>query len=90
MIFLAQVFVDNYLDGGYHVEHLHKALASNLDLSSYSLTVTPRCSVQRARGAAGGDERVGGNAVYAFMYPNLMVNRYGPWLDTNVVMPTGE
>ena len=28
-------------------------------------------------------------AAYAFLYPNLMINRYGPWLDTNVVTPTG-
>ena len=23
------------------------------------------------------------------VYPNLMINRYGPWMDTNVVTPTG-
>ena len=28
-------------------------------------------------------------AIYAFLYPNLMVNRYGPWMDTNIVTPTG-
>ena len=28
-------------------------------------------------------------AAYAFVYPNLMLNRYGPWLDINVVEPTG-
>lgn len=27
--------------------------------------------------------------MYAFVYPNLMVNRYGPWMDTNVVLPSG-
>jgi choline monooxygenase len=26
-----KVFVDNYLDGGYHIPHLHKALSSVLD-----------------------------------------------------------
>ena len=26
-----KVFIDNYLDGGYHVPHLHKALSSVLD-----------------------------------------------------------
>ena len=25
-------------------------------------------------------------AMYAFVYPNLMVNIYGPWIDTNVVV----
>ncbi len=29
------------------------------------------------------------HAVYAFIYPNLAINRYGPWMDTNVVVPTG-
>lgn len=24
-----------------------------------------------------------------FVFPNLMINRYGPWMDTNVVHPTG-
>ena len=28
-------------------------------------------------------------ASYAFLYPNLMLNRYGPWLDLNIVEPTG-
>ena len=29
------------------------------------------------------------SAAYAFVYPNLMLNRYGPWLDINLVEPTG-
>lgn len=28
-------------------------------------------------------------AAYAFLYPNIMLNRYGPWLDMNIVEPTG-
>jgi len=32
-----KVFVDNYLDGGYHVPHLHKGLDSVLDYSSYMI-----------------------------------------------------
>jgi len=28
-------------------------------------------------------------AAYAFLYPNVMINRYGPWMDTNIVMPEG-
>ena len=28
-------------------------------------------------------------AAYAFVFPNLMINRYGPWMDTNVVVPEG-
>ncbi|WIA32975.1 hypothetical protein OEZ86_006137 [Tetradesmus obliquus] len=34
------------------------------------------------------DRLAGGrDAAYAFVYPNLMINRYGPWMDTNVVLP---
>ena len=41
-----KVFVDNYLDGGYHVEHLHPALTDNLDISSYTTKVTNMYSMQ--------------------------------------------
>ena len=33
--------------------------------------------------------RLGDSALYAFVYPNLMINRYGPWMDVNVVLPAG-
>ena len=29
-------------------------------------------------------------SIYAFLFPNFMLNRYGPWLDTNAVVPTGK
>src|SRR5207249_5877796 len=32
-----KVFVDNYLDGGYHVPHLHKGLNSVLDYTEYTI-----------------------------------------------------
>ena len=32
-----KVYVDNYLDGGYHVPHLHKGLNSVLDYSHYTI-----------------------------------------------------
>ena len=35
------------------------------------------------------DPRLGSSACYGFIYPNMMVNRYGPWLDTNWVVPLG-
>ncbi|PRP89000.1 hypothetical protein PROFUN_02278 [Planoprotostelium fungivorum] len=82
-----QVFVDNYLDGGMHVKYAHPDLASDLDLSSYSLEVFDRYSVQRAAAKEG--ERVKGRAQYIYLYPNLMINRYGDWMDINIVTPTG-
>jgi choline monooxygenase len=91
-----KVFVDNYLDGGYHVAHLHGGLASRLDLESYTTEVLGDVSLQTCR--AGGDssppaadfaERIGEGAVYAYVYPNFMLNRYGPILDTNWALPLG-
>ena len=37
-----------------------------------------------------GSARVGSSALFIYMYPSLMVNRYGPWMDTNMVVPTGK
>jgi len=84
-----KVFVDNYLDGGYHVQHLHKDLAAALSIDTYKTDVHETCSVQTVTGAAN-DPRVGGErSIYAYLFPNFMLNRYGPWLDTNAVVPTG-
>ena len=41
--------------------------------------------LDHTHGAYAGDRQ----AAYAFVYPNLMINRYGPWMDTNIVTPTG-
>jgi phenylpropionate dioxygenase-like ring-hydroxylating dioxygenase large terminal subunit len=41
-----KVFVDNYLDGGYHVEILHKDLTTGLDIGSYSTEVGDGFSIQ--------------------------------------------
>jgi choline monooxygenase len=92
-----KVYVDNYLDGGYHVAVLHKALAGQLDLDTYVNEIFERFSIQAVRspeeapGAADGDfsERIGAEALYAFVHPNVMLNRYGPILDTNYVVPLG-
>ena len=91
-----KVFCDNYLDGGYHIAHLHPTLDAQLDLSSYRTALFERCSLQSSDpGAADGrvdfdpGERIAGGALYAFVYPNLMINRYGPVLDTNFVIPLG-
>jgi len=90
-----KVYVDNYLDGGYHVSSLHRALAGQLDLKSYGTELFERISIQSCKAPAqappeaGGDfaERIGDAALYAFIYPNFMINRYGPIMDTNYVVP---
>ncbi|HXV15124.1 MAG TPA: aromatic ring-hydroxylating dioxygenase subunit alpha [Candidatus Krumholzibacteria bacterium] len=93
-----KVYVDNYLDGGYHVSYLHKGLAGQLDLDSYKTEIFERYSIQSGAGAGdagekgGGDfsERIGDKVLYAWIYPNLMINRYGPMMDTNWVIPKGN
>ncbi|XP_077868445.1 uncharacterized protein LOC100373430 [Saccoglossus kowalevskii] len=81
-----KVFVDNYLDGGYHVSTAHKDLSVALDASSYRTAVHEWHSIQSVS-AVGSEERVCGDAIYAHIFPNLMINRYGPWIDTNVALP---
>jgi len=92
-----KVYVDNYLDGGYHVGYLHQGLAAQLDMDSYQTEVFDRYSIQSgagagANGAGGSDfaERIGDRVLYAWLYPNLMINRYGPMMDTNWVIPHGH
>lgn len=94
-----KVYVDNYLDGGYHVSYLHRGLAGQLDLDSYRTEVFERYSIQSGAGATnnsggveGSDfaERIGSRVLYAWIYPNLMINRYGPFMDTNWVLPRGH
>ncbi len=100
-----KVFCDNYLDGGYHVAGLHPELGAELDLGSYATTVHGLSSVQTAAGAADpgaaapgaadsdaadpGAGRIADRATYAFVHPNLMINRYGSVLDVNIVRPLG-
>eukprot|EP01024_Parvocaulis_polyphysoides_P058519 TRINITY_DN6294_c0_g1_i2.p1 TRINITY_DN6294_c0_g1~~TRINITY_DN6294_c0_g1_i2.p1 ORF type:complete len:397 (+),score=11.91 TRINITY_DN6294_c0_g1_i2:35-1192(+) len=81
-----KVYCDNYLDGGYHIEYAHKDLAKSIDPTSYKSTIFETASVQTCIGKS---ERVasGRMPMYAFIYPNLMINRYGPWMDINIVFP---
>jgi len=49
-----------------------------------------RVSVQRCESAPAEPDdfdRLGTKALYAFVYPNFMINRYGPWMDTNLAVP---
>jgi len=92
-----KVYVDNYLDGGYHVSYLHRGLAAQLDMSSYLTEVFDRYSIQSGSGAGAVGEsesdfsdRIGDRVLYAWIYPNLMINRYGPMMDTNWVIPRGH
>ena len=82
-----KVFIDNYLDGGYHVPCLHRDLAAELDLDGYRTELFEGYSIQSVAGEQKAGDRLSGDALYAWVYPNLMINRYGNMMDVNVVVP---
>jgi len=90
-----KVFVDNYLDGGYHVPHLHKGLDSVLDYSKYIIENGERFCLQWSPLVSEGAEaetgavRKGDRALYYWIYPNFMINWYSGVMDTNLVIPRG-
>ena len=90
-----KVFVDNYLDGGYHVPHLHKALNSLLEYRQYTIENEDRYCLQSSpmvssdEDAATSATRQGERARYFWQYPNFMINLYQGYMDTNLVLPDG-
>jgi len=83
-----KVFVDNSLDGGYHVKYAHVGLAEGLDLNAFETKVFNRSSIQICD-AKGDDKRLGNKVMYAYLFPNLFINRYGSMMDVNIVEPLG-
>jgi phenylpropionate dioxygenase-like ring-hydroxylating dioxygenase large terminal subunit len=61
--------------------------SSHTDTGQSVSTVDSESSrpVRSSRIAGGGNDR----ALYLFHYPNLCINRYGKWMDTNIVWPDG-
>ena len=55
-----KVFVDNYLDGGYHVPHLHKGLSSVLDYKQYTIENEDRYCLQSSPMVASGEDAATG------------------------------
>jgi choline monooxygenase len=89
-----KVFIDNYLDGGYHVPHIHGALNSVLDYSAYTIETGDRFCLQSSpivsgKADAQTSEARKGQALYYWIYPNFMINWYEGVMDTNLVVPRG-
>lgn len=89
-----KVYVDNFLDGGYHVPHMHKGLNSVLDYANYTIENVGRCCLQSSpvavdknSDATAAATRKGDRAFYFWQYPNFMLNWYEGYLDTNLVVP---
>ena len=92
-----KVFVDNFLDGGYHVNTVHPGLAGVLDYAHYrteihgptSVQVSPLKPVEHAGDQSVAMVRGGEVAMYWWVFPNFMLNLYEGVMDTNLVLPLG-
>ena len=83
-----KVYVDNFLEG-YHVPYVHPELCTLYDYQNYVTEVHRRYSIQV--GPLTGERNVytegGGDALYYYIFPNLMLNVVPGRLQSNVVVP---
>ncbi|MGC1493016.1 MAG: SRPBCC family protein, partial [Candidatus Acidiferrum sp.] len=90
-----KVYVDNYLDGGYHVPHAHKGLSSVIEYTKYTIENFSRACLQSSPLSTDSSSEAGvaatrqGRAFYLWLYPNFMINAYEGVMDTNLVLPLG-
>lgn len=87
-----KVYVDNFLDGGYHVNTVHPGLAGVLDYVHYRTEVFAHSSVQTSPLRPSDDPsvaavRAGRLAQYWWVFPSFMLNLYEGVMDTNLVIP---
>ena len=95
-----KVYVDNYLEG-YHLPVVHPGLHKELDYDNYRVEPRRYFSIQHAplRAVHGGN--AAGRkydpaatdvpeAVYVWLFPNVMLNVYLGQMQTNVVLPLGH
>lgn len=85
-----KVYVDNYLDGGYHVPVLHKGLNSALDFRHYKIENVDRHCLQSCPTRPGDNDFAkvrSGLARYYWQYPNLMLNLYEGIMGIILVEP---
>jgi choline monooxygenase len=93
-----KVYIDNYLDGGYHIPLMHPSLDAQLDMESYKTVCFKSYSIQTSGPTKKNSqdlsynpqERIGDGSIYAWIFPNFMVNLYGNCMDTNYVIPISE
>ncbi len=90
-----KVYVDNYLDGGYHVPHAHKGLSGVIEYTKYTIENFERACLQSSPLSSDSSSETGvaatrqGRAFYLWLYPNFMINAYEGVMDTNLVLPLG-
>jgi len=87
-----KVYVENYLEG-YHIPHIHPSLNKLLDYSQYRTEVFRHYSLQHSPTKPVGPELssyasyAGNQALYAWVFPNLMLNLYEGVFSANMIMP---
>lgn len=95
-----KVYVDNYLEG-YHVPVVHPGLHKELDYDGYRVEPRRYSSIQHAPLRAmpttnPSDRRYDPaktdmpEAVYGWLFPNIMLNVYLGQMQTNVVLPVSH
>lgn len=88
-----KTYVDNYLEG-YHIPVIHPALHRELDYARYRVETRRFYSIQHAplRPTA---SRIppavveGPDALFFWVFPNLMLNVYADNYSTNLILPLG-
>ena len=90
-----KVYVDNYLEG-YHIPIAHPGLMREIDYANYRVEARRYSSQQiapvRPKAADGNGDRVYGEpgqdeALYYWVFPNLMLNLYPENLQVNLIVP---
>ncbi|MBI3210255.1 MAG: Rieske 2Fe-2S domain-containing protein [Candidatus Solibacter usitatus] len=94
-----KVYVDNYLEG-YHLPAAHPSLFRELDYNAYRVDTARYYSSQYApiRPPRSGrdeprrydDAAAGQQALYYWVFPNLMLNIYPDNLSVNIILPLGH
>jgi choline monooxygenase len=91
-----KVYVDNYLEG-YHVPLIHPSLMREIDFQRYRTITRKYSSLQDAPIKSGDDPNrlyqasaEQSQALYFWVFPNLMLNVYPDNLSTNLILPLGN
>ncbi len=92
-----KVYVDNYLEG-YHIPIVHPELFKEIDYRAYSVETEAYHSKQHAPIRSKSEESLyrrglpedkEPEALYYWVFPNLMLNLYPDNLQTNIILPLG-
>lgn len=88
-----KVYVDNYVEG-YHIPIVHPELFRELDYANYRTETRRYDSIQHSpiRPAATRIRKVkeDDEAIYFWIFPNLMLNVYPDNFSTNLILPLGH